>query len=77
MNKRNEWQNLLKIANEELDSTGYSILIVEPEEGFYDCEIHKDGELVETYAENFYEGELDDLITEVFHYVRNNILQKK
>ena len=68
MNRYNDWENLLRISNEDLEKTGYSILIVEPEEGFYNCEIRKDGELVETYAENYYENELADLVTEVWHY---------
>jgi len=67
MNRYNDWQGLLKMANEDLDKFGYSLLIVEPEEGFYNCEIRKDGELVETYAENYYEDELSDLITDAWH----------
>lgn len=68
MNRVNDWQNLLRIFNEDLEKTGYSLLIVEPEEGFYACEIFKDGKLVETYAENYYEDELSDLITDANHY---------
>lgn len=69
MNKRNNWEYLLQMANEDLNKIGYSIIITEPEEeGFYTCEIWKDGELVETYAENYYENELSDLVTEVWHY---------
>ena len=67
MNRYNDWQGLLEMANEDLGKFGYSLLIVEPEEGFYNCEIHKDGELVETYAENYYEDELSDLITDAWH----------
>lgn len=67
MNRNNDWKGLLKMANEDLDKHGYSLLIVEPEEGFYNCEIRKDGELVETYAENYYEDELSNLITEAWH----------
>ena len=67
MNRRNEWQTILKLANEDLGKFGYSLLIVEPEKGFYDCEIRKDGNLVETYAENYYEDELSDLITDAWH----------
>ena len=69
MNRCNDWENLLRIFNEDLEKTGYSLLIVEPEEGFYACEILKNGELVETYAENYYEDELSDLITDANHYV--------
>ena len=69
MNTHNDWKNLLSIFNEDLEKTGYSLLIVELEEGFYDCEILKNGELVETYAENYYEDELSDLITDAAHHV--------
>ena len=69
MNSYNDWVNLLRIANENLQSTGYSLLIVEPEEGFYDCEIRKNGELVEVYAENYFEDELCDLIAGAAYYV--------
>lgn len=68
MNRYNDWQTLLAYANEDLEKTGYSLLIVEPEEGFYNCEIHKDGELVEVYAENYYEDELSDLVNDALHY---------
>ena len=68
-NRHNNWKQLLEYANEEIGKYGYSILIVEPEEGFYNCEIWKDGKKVETYAENYYEDELSDLMTEVWHYV--------
>ena len=74
MNENKEWQNLLKIANEELETSGYSILIVEPEKGFFNCEIYKDNNLVETYAENYYEDELDDLITDAVGYIRTDLM---
>ena len=69
MNSYNDWVNLLCITNERLQSTGYSLLIVEPEEGFYDCEIRKNGELIEVYAENYFEDELCDLIVGAAYYV--------
>jgi len=69
MNTHNDWENLLRIYNEDLKMTGFSLLIVEPEDGVYDCEIWKDGELVETYAGNYYEDELSDLVTDACHYV--------
>ena len=69
MNRYNDWQGLLKLANEDLEKFGYSLLIVEPEEGFYNCEIWKDGEEPKTYAENFYEDELEDLLEDAWVYV--------
>ena len=75
MNRYNDWQGMLKMANEDLDKFGYSLLIVEPEEGFYDCEIRKDGELVEIYAENYYEDELSSLIIDAEAYVKQEIIK--
>ena len=69
MNTYNDWEYLLQLANEDLNKVGYSILITAPEKGVYGCEIWKDGELDETYAENYYENELSDLVTEVWHYI--------
>ena len=69
MNRRNDWENLLRIFNEDLEKTGYSIDIVQPEDGFYNCEIWKDGKRVEVYAENYYEDELSGLVDDAFHYV--------
>ena len=69
MNTRNEWKKQLEYANEELAKYGVSIDINDnDEEGFYNCEILKDGKVVETYAENYYENELSDLVTEVWHF---------
>lgn len=70
MNRRNDWKGLLKLANEDLEQFGYSILITEPEEGFYDLEICVDGKENETYASNYFESELSDLITEAWHDIK-------
>jgi hypothetical protein len=69
MNRYNDWENLLRISNEDLEKTGYSIDIVQPEDGYYNCEIWKDGKRVEVYAENYFEDELSDLVSDAFHYV--------
>lgn len=69
MNKCNDWKNLLRISNEDLEKTGYSLLITEDDEGYYNCEIWKDGKRVVVYAENYFEDELSDLITDVAHQV--------
>ena len=67
-NRYNNWKQLLEYANEELEKTGYSILLVEPEEGFYNCEIWKNGKKERTYAENFYEDELADLVNDAWSF---------
>ena len=70
MNIRNDWENLLRIFNEDLEKTGYSIKITDyNNDGYYICEILKDGVSYEVYAENFYEDELSDLITDAHHHI--------
>lgn len=77
MNKRNDWENLLRTTNEDLEKTGYTIKITDYyNDGCYTCEFIKDGVSVMVYAENYYEDELTDLITDAFHYV-NDILKKE
>ena len=68
MNRYNDWENLLRISNEDLEKTGYSIDIVQPEDGFYNCELWKDGKRVEDYAENYFEDELSDLVMDAASY---------
>jgi len=69
MNAYNDWENLLRICNEDLEKTGYSLLLTEDEDGYYSCEIWKDGKKLDTYAENYWEDELTDLITDATHHV--------
>ena len=68
MNRYNDWENLLRTYNKDLKKTGYSLDIVQPEDGFYSCEIWKDGKCVEVYAENYYEDELSDLVMDAANY---------
>ena len=72
MNRRNDWQGLLKYANEDAEKKGYKIKITE-KDGCYKCDIMKGKVLVQTYAENYYEDELSDLVTDVWHYVNTEI----
>lgn len=75
MNRRNDWQSLLKTANEELKSKGLAIDINDDdEEGFFKCNILKDGKVVDTYAENYYEDELENLVEDALNYVRVNFI---
>ena len=74
MNKRNDWKGLLEIANEDLKPYGYQLYIFDDDEGFYTCKILKDNAPAEIFAENYYEDELSDLITEASHYVREKYL---
>ena len=69
MNRYNDWEGLLSIFNEDLEKTGYSLRIVEDKDGYYSCEVWKDGKFIDVYAENYWEDELSDLITDAAHHV--------
>lgn len=78
MNTKKEWKILLKQANEELAKHGVSIDVNDnDEEGYFKCEIFVDGKHFETYAENFYEDELDNLVNDVYHYALNKFGKSK
>lgn len=71
MNRRNEWENLLKTANEDLKADGIRISIDDDEEeGYFRCIIYKGNRKIETYAENYYEDELDELVNDVWSYAK-------
>ena len=67
MNKYNDWETIIKYANEDLEKYGYSLLLTEDEEGYYSLEVWKNGEFFDNYAENYWEDELTDLLTEAWH----------
>lgn len=69
MNKHNEWKALLKNANEELKPKGYEIQF-KCTDGCYDCIIKKNGRKTETFAENYYEEELQELVNDAWHHVK-------
>lgn len=78
MNRYNDWEYLLSLANEDLKPYGYEIHIFDYDgEGFYICDILKDGVSVEVYAENYYEDELSDLVNDALHYINTEKLGKK
>lgn len=77
MNRINNWKNLLKIANEELSRNGYELKIYKDEQDCYFCDVWKDGKALEIYAENYYEDELSDLVTDAWAYVRELIAKEK
>ena len=69
MNKRNNWEKTLAYANEELAKQDTKVVITDPAgDGCYRCDIFKNGQKAETYADGFYEEELQDLVSEVWHY---------
>lgn len=69
MNKRNDWEQVLTRANEALSKKGYEIRINDDGDGYYNCEIFKNNRSIETYAENYFEEELTDLVIDAWDYV--------
>lgn len=73
MNRRNDWEGILKIANEDLATYGYSLKVYEGEEGFYFLDIVKGG-VVENYAGYYYEDELSNLVNEAWYHVKEKLV---
>lgn len=69
-----EWKEYLKIANEDLKQYGYRLSVNDRgDRGFYKCVIYKGNKNVETYAENYYANELEELISEAWSYVKRKV----
>jgi len=72
MNRRNDWQGQLTLANKNLNQMGYEIKIEESPDGDYSCDIIKDGKVIETYAEGYFEDELSNLVDDAWAYIARN-----
>lgn len=70
MNKRKEYQNLLQQANEDLSAYGKHLELDKEGDTYYSLLIHYSDDSVECYAENYYEHELDELITDAWYYAK-------
>ena len=85
MNTRNNWEQLRDFANEELKKRNAMLSVYEAEDGLYDVDIlygldfHAEPfditkyQECETFASNYYERELADVITEAWHYASNKL----
>jgi len=71
MDNKKEWQAQLDHANERLAPLGMRLTVNVDEEGFFSLLVSgPHGKDVLTYAENYYEDELEELITEAQAYAR-------
>ena len=78
-NTRNDWQELLKLANEELKQGGVQIDVSATDEGSYDVVINNNG-ITEIYASGYYEHELSELVNDAWAHAKsfsNNIQTNK
>lgn len=69
MNKRNEWKELLEQANEDLKKYNIWMKISE-EDGFFTLYLMQGGKQPYTFAENYYENELCELINDAWAHAR-------
>ena len=72
MNTDKIWKECLNEVNWQLKPLNTEIRITETEEGYFDCEIWKGGKYEETFAENYWESELEELIDDAYHYALKN-----
>lgn len=80
MNTHNNWEQLRDFANEELKKHNAMLSVYEALDGTFDIDILYDLDFTaepfditkyqecETFASNYYENELADVITEAWHY---------
>lgn len=71
-NKVNNWEELLKLANEDLIQQQVYINVNSNGDGTYTIEI-VDNDRVECYADGYYEDELGDLINDAWAHARAKI----
>lgn len=69
MNKRNEWKELLEQANVDLKKYNIWMKISE-EDGFFTLYLMQGGKQPYTFAENYYENELCELINDAWAHAR-------
>lgn len=73
----NNWEKILNSINADLAKSGVCIKIADYyHDGCYTCKICNGG-VSEVYAENYFEEELAELITDAHIYILNNILKEK
>lgn len=76
-NRVNNWQELLKLANEDLNKIGIEIIIGKDDEDSADYFLNISyGTHTETYAEGYYEDELQDLINDAWAHARAKAKEK-
>ena len=78
-NRINNWEQLLEMANKDLKGKGAELIFTLDDDGYCGLKIKYDigGTFTDTYAENYYEDELSDLINEAWSHARIKIGQLK
>ena len=78
MNRRNDYIGLLEMANDELKGLGVEIKVKEKNGGYYDIDIvEKNDNNTTSYAENFYEDELADCISDAWSQAKIMVENKE
>ncbi len=76
MNFRNSYKNTIEIANNDLKAYNTMLSLYQNEDGNYSIDIIYDNDC-ETYAENNFENELDNLIIDAWHYALERVKPQK
>lgn len=71
-NKVNDWEGLLRLANNELNPMGFVLRCKENEDGNYTIRVY-DGNSWETFADGYFEYELSSVIDEAWAYANAQI----
>lgn len=72
MNRRNDYMDILRLANEDLEKHGSRIEITDDGDGAFNVEITGGG-WSETFAEGYYEDELAVLVNDAWAHERARI----
>lgn len=76
-NRVNNWEQLLKIANNNLKKYGVEMNVLLGEDtGNYDLHITYPDGTTDIYAQNYYEDELDELVNDAWAHARAKVKAK-
>lgn len=76
-NRVNNWQELLKLANEDLKKYGVEInVLLVDDTSDYDLHIFYPDGTTDIFAENYYEDELGELVNDAWAHVRARVKAK-
>lgn len=71
MNKVNDYEALLKLANEDLASVGKQLVLdKDKDDGSYSVLVHDDRDQIDCFAEGYYEDELGELINDAWVHAK-------
>lgn len=70
MNRVNDYETLLALANEDLASKGKQLVLEKDEDGSYTLLIQDDNDRTDCFAEGYYEDELGELVNDAWVHAK-------